>query len=488
MPATTDYDPERHPELCPEHPAGEGHSMVARTLVRRFLTFHHKATPMFARACVVGLVCGLIAAAFHYVVLLMATFRWLAVMADLPPWLPPWLLSAVISALMVQASVWACRHFAPEAAGSGVHEVEGALVNVRPTRFGRVLPVKFMAGVLSLGSGLLLGREGPTIQMGGNAGLAIARLTKAPKRRENTLLAAGAGAGLAGAFNAPLAGILFVMEELRPYFPYSFIAFKCVVIASLLAVVTVRALMGDHMVVFDIGLMSDPPLAALALFAIFGALFGALGTLFNEMLLRVLDWRDSMPRLLRRYIGVPVGAGVGLLVLSLPELTGSGEEVIYDAMAGQFTPVVLLAVFGARFVLTVASYATGAPGGIFAPMLALGVTFGLAFGVACNALLPQLVPFPGVFALAGMGALFSATVGAPITGIVLVMEMTGNFAVVLPLIVTCVAATITAGGLGSTPIYTRLLTRVVNRSRRACAMARRESEPNGGDDKQTTGG
>ena len=187
---------------------------------------------LFVWAAVVGSLVGLVGGAFQLSLSAIAAWRkeWLAYYESQPTiW---WLVPMAVSAVAVFAALWLVRNVAPETAGSGVQEIEGALDGLRPLRWQRVLPVKFVAGMLSLGSGMVLGREGPTIQIGGNVGKMVADFFKLSPDDVHTLVAAGAGAGLAAAFNAPLAGILFVIEEMRPQFKYNFLSVHSVLIAS----------------------------------------------------------------------------------------------------------------------------------------------------------------------------------------------------------------------------------------------------------------
>jgi hypothetical protein len=156
---------------------------------------------------------------------------------------------------------------------------------------------------------------------------------------------------------------------------------------------------------------------------------------------------------------------VGWLALTLPETVGGGEGLIEGALTGAIPTTLLLLLFLGRFALTVASYGTGAPGGIFAPMLALGTLFGLWFGQVTQGWVPGGIDHPQIFTIAAMGALFSATVRAPITGIALAAELTGSFPQLLPIILTCIPATLVAHGLGGLPIYTVLLERIVRDSK-----------------------
>jgi len=366
--------------------------------------------------------------------------------------------SVAWTALAATVAIALVRRRASEAGGSGVQEIEGALDGVRPLRWRRVIPVKLAGGMLALGSGLVLGREGPTIQIGGNAGAMLAERFGLPRPALRTLVAAGAGAGLAAAFNAPLAGVLLVLEEMRPVFRWTFASVQSVVIACAVATVVVRASMGQGPVI-PIATFPSPRLEALWLFPVLGAVFGLLGLVFNRALLASVDLAAKATFRGHALAGLAVGALVGGLAWLDPRLVGGGDALIPALFATPLAATTLLALFALRFGTTIASYGSGAPGGIFAPMLALGTLLGMAFGHGAHALWPELAPHAGVFALAGMGALFTATVRAPITGIALAIELTANYEQILALLLTCASATIVAEILGGRPIYTLLLER-----------------------------
>ncbi len=374
-----------------------------------------------------------------------------------------WLLPTVFSAVVVYAAFWLVRRFAPETGGSGVQEIEGALNDLRPLRWRRVLPVKFVAGMLSLSGGLVLGREGPTIQMGGNVGKMIGDLFKLSRDDVHTLVAAGAGAGLAAAFNAPLAGILFVIEEMRPQFKYNFLSVHSVLIAAATSDIVLRMMMGQAPDI-QMAAAPRPPLASLWLFPLLGIVFGVLGVAFNALLVRTLDFFANLKGPAYRFTGLGVGAAIGLLGVFYPLAVGGGYDVIPHVLQGSTATLTLAVLFIARFGTTMVSYGSGAPGGIFAPMLALATIVGMATGHFAHAWFPDWIVHPQVFAVAGMGALFSATVRAPLTGIALSIEMTGNYALILPLILTCMVAAIVAQALRGKPIYSVLLKRTLDRA------------------------
>jgi CIC family chloride channel protein len=370
----------------------------------------------------------------------------------------------LLTALSVAAAIWLVRHVAPEAAGSGVQEIEGALDGVRPLRWRHVLPVKFVGGVLSLGSGMVLGREGPTIQMGGNLGGMVAALARLSDESVHVLVAAGAGAGLTAAFHAPFAGILFVIEEMRPQFRYSVVSVQAVVLACAAADVVTEVLLGGAFMISMQRLHAPPP-ASLALFLLFGATFGVIGVCFNRALLGLLEWRDGLRARGIVAFGVGMGALVGVLTGFNPALVGDGHHVLEQALGGRFAIEALGLLFAGRFAMTILCYGSGAPGGVFSPMLALGTLYGMAFGHLVASGVPELALPPEMFAVAGMGALFASTVRAPLTGIVLTAEITGDFQLILPLLLTCLSATLVAHALGGRPLYTSLLERAIERSK-----------------------
>ncbi|WP_034949426.1 H(+)/Cl(-) exchange transporter ClcA, partial [Erwinia oleae] len=379
-------------------------------------------------------------------------------------WLLVFPLAFILSAALATAGYFLVKKFAPEASGSGIPEIEGALEELRPVRWWRVLPVKFIGGMGTLGAGMVLGREGPTVQIGGNLGrmvLDIFRMKSAEAR--HSLLATGAAAGLSAAFNAPLAGILFILEEMRLQFRYSVISIKAVFIGVIMSSIVFRIFNGDEAVI-NVGKLTNAPVNTLWLYLLLGMLFGVVGVLFNALVFKAQDMFQrihggQMHRFL--LVGAVLGGVCGVLGLIEPEAAGGGFNLIPIAAAGNYTIGMLLFIFIARTVTTLLCFSSGAPGGIFAPMLALGTLLGTAFGMASVALFPAYSLQAGTFAIAGMGALFAASVRAPLTGIVLVLEMTDNYQLILPMIITCLGATLLAQFLGGKPLYSALLARTL---------------------------
>jgi len=363
-----------------------------------------------------------------------------------------------VCAVSIALALWLTERFAPQAAGSGIQAVEG-VVRERLELWPRAVAwVKFAAGVLGIGGGLVLGREGPTVQMGATVADAVAERFGLPRAERRTLLAVGAGAGLTGAFNASLAGTLFVLEELKvPLRPM-----VCVgaLLASAITDWCCREAFGPRAelaVPDQVGASVGGLLSVLVL----GALCGAGGAAFNAGLLRALD---GVKRLRARApgwaIALALGAAVGAVAWFVPGLPGGGIGFAQRAVAGEVDLVAAAWLLPLSLALTLASYALGAPGGIFAPLLVIGALTGTAFHGVWQAALPGASAPPlALLAAVGMASLFTAVVRAPLTGVVLLIEMTGAYGLALPTLAGSLAAWGVAEWLGSVPIYDSLLER-----------------------------
>lgn len=374
--------------------------------------------------------------------------------------LPVGLLSAIISMLMVYLAWLMVQWIAPEASGSGVQEIEGVLLHKRNIVWKRLLPVKFFGGVLAISSKMVLGREGPTIQMGGNLGEMLGEMFHFTRNRCDVLIAAGSAAGLAAAFNAPLAGVLFILEEMRNQFNFSFINFKTVAICCVMSTVVLHRMVGSQAAI-PMAVFNLPGLHSLWLFFVFGIFVGFAGLLFNQVLLKGLYKIDKLRPTMRHSYVVIVSLTVGYLAWLYPTLVGGGYTIIERSLTMTPTFPTLSLLILVRFSLTMLCYNTGVPGGIFAPILALGTLLGLAASQIFQLMAFDASVHPGMFAVAGMGALFSAAVRAPITGIVLVVEMTQNYSLILPLMVTCLTSTTVMQLMKNPPVYTQLLRRTL---------------------------
>lgn len=437
---------------------------VVRGEVRDLLRSHERRRRVVPRAALVSLLAGLLAVAFRWALdeaelARAAAFAWARSVNGVGGAVWGVLLPPLWGAIGAGAAVWMVRRLAPEASGSGIPHVKAVLHRLRVFHAGRVLGVKFVGGVLAIGGGLALGREGPTIQMGAAVGELVARRLRVSARERGTLIAAGAGAGLAAAFNAPLAGMVFVLEELqRDFAPGAFIG---AFVAAITADAVSRVLTGQ-MPAFHVVLNGPPSLAGLPLFALLGVVCGVAGVGFNRVLLGSLNlagWVSGRLGVLGAWSGAIVGALVGIVGLLAPSMLGGGHALVEEVLSGRTPLGIIPLLFAVRLLLTGASYSTGTPGGIFAPLLVLGALLGLAVGQIGHALLPTLALQPQNFAVVGMAALFAAIVRAPLTAIVLIVEMTGGYDLVLPLALACLCAFGVADGLKDLPIYEALLER-----------------------------
>ena len=426
-----------------------------------------KRRHILPKALLIGLVAGVISSAFRVSLQWSETHRidWLE---RLPPAVS---LPAALGLGAVGGGVglWLVRRFAPEASGSGIPHIKSVVLGEEELRWWRVLPVKFFAGLSSIGGGLALGREGPTIQIGGATGLMVAKWfrVRAGEGERKALICAGAGAGLAAAFNAPLAGVIFVLEELHGAFtPVIFVA---AFLACVTADVVCRVMTGETPV-FGLQSMPVPSFNALPVALVVGVIAGLGGVIFNRCLLASLDAFDRLKRWPPAVVGGLTGLVVGLAAWIYPQVSGSGSVLAQRALAGEFSIRLVVVLIAARFALTMISYGSGSAGGIFAPLLVIGALGGLAVGNTAHILAPAWAEHPEVFAVLGMGALLTAIVRAPLTGIVLMIELTGKYDYMLPLLVSCLVAYGVAEGLRDMPIYEALRERV--RHRMAATPAR----------------
>ncbi len=407
-----------------------------------------------------GLLSGLFGTCFQLAIAWLSSLRLDFADGLLLVFIPEVVSYVIFTCMSAGVAVFLVQTFAPEASGSGVQEIEGALLGHRQVFWRRLLPVKFIAGVLAIGANFVVGREGPTIQMGGNLGEMLGEAFKLTRERRDILIGAGAASGLAAAFNAPLAGIVFILEEMREHFKFSFMSFKSVAIACVTATIVMRAILGQQSAI-EMPLYNHPGLSSLVLFFIFGIFVGFAGLLFNIVIVRLLDKVSGFDFKKRLQYALVVAGVVGLFTYYLPGTVGGGYDIIAQALGYKLSTYILLMLFCARFITTVFCYSTGVPGGIFAPMLALGTLLGIAFGQLSLMFFDDAHVYASMFAVAGMGALFSASIRAPVTGIILIVEMTQNYQLILPSMVTCLTATTIVQLANNPPIYAQFLDRAL---------------------------
>ena len=363
------------------------------------------------------------------------------------------LLVTAACAAAAAVAAWLVRRFSPFASGSGIPHVEAVLLQDLPQAPYRLIPVKFVGGLLAIGSGLALGREGPSVQMGASVAHLIGRIFRRQLPDCLVLLAAGAGAGLATAFNAPIAGAIFVLEELVRRFDtrIAIATFG----ASAGAIAVSRVFLGEQPD-FAVQLQPYSGFATVPLHLALGVIAGLLGVGYNKTILGTLAATDRLNRWPVEVRALMIGAAVGLIAWFAPNLVGGGDAITQRTLVGPEPLRWVVLVFALRFVLGPVSYAARTPGGLFAPLLVLGAQSGLIFGILCAQVFPEWAPDPRTLAVVGMAAFFTSVVRAPLTGITLVTEMTGSFTMLLPMLSACFAAMLVPTLLGNAPIYDSL--------------------------------
>lgn len=433
--------------------------MNANLKIRTLKFLREKRRHQFGRTLLIGLLSGSLAILFQFCLNNLETSRATGIeslRSDHP--YTGWIAIALLSAAAGAFSVWFTRRYSPESSGSGIPHIKGVLSQVRVLDWKRVLPVKFIAGLTAIGSGFSLGREGPTVQIGASAGGMIGDLFKATRAERRHLVACGAGAGLAAAFNAPLAGVIFVIEEMKK--DLSPATYGTALIASVTADLITRTFMG-HEPSFQVEGMLTPPLTAIPIYIIIGIACGLMGLLFNKSILGMLKSLHKKKRSPTPWFGALVGLMVGVFAWIVPQAIGSGHATAHDLLTISDPALLTLSglalLLAVKWLMTVLCYSTGVPGGIFAPILLLGCTLGAIIGKLGHMYVPSISMAPQAFAVAGMAGLLTAIVRTPITGIILIMEMTHNYDQLFPLLATCMIAYIIVERFRSQPIYDALL-------------------------------
>jgi len=423
---------------------------------------HGSLVALALLALVVGATTGLICAGFRTALEHADRFRdFLIGWAHGHP-IPGFVLVVVACSLATFLAAWLVFRLAPHAVGSGIPHVEVVLRGQLPPAPYGLGAVKFAGGILSIGAGLALGREGPSVQIGAGTAVFFSRVFGCNWPDCRALIAAGAGAGLAAAFNAPIAGAAFVLEELVQSFEHR-IAITTLA-ASSAAIGVVRALLGDAPD-FQVGTLDYASAEVQPLFFVFGGLAGLLAIAYNRTLLATTAAAERFGRLSVPMRAGLIGGAVGILAWFAPDLVGGGDAITQRTLLGADALAFVPLAFLLRFGLGPLSYAAATPGGLFAPLLVLGAQSGLLFGEACRMAFPWLSIQPEGFAVVGLAAFFTGVVRAPLTGIVLVTEITGSVTMLLPMLGACFVAMLVPTLLRDEPIYDSLREHTLRRER-----------------------
>jgi CIC family chloride channel protein len=413
---------------------------------------------LFGLTIAIGGVCGLVAVAFHQ------SIRWLeqltierAFGASGDAWIF-WVILVPSSGALVSGVM---LYYVPGARGSGIPQVKVAYASKARKLRLRDSIGKFVIAALQIGTGSSLGREGPTVQICSGVAKGMGKIGGVSPQNLKLLLPVGAAAGIAAAFNAPIAAVTFTIEEIVGTLDQTLLS--GVIVAAALAAVVERSVLGENPVFTIPSGYGLDHASSLLLYAALGVTAALASVAFTESLLwlrRRFNASTRLPVWLRPAIG---GAATGMLAVGamlfvhVGGITGGGYDVLGQALSGKFAVGVLLVLGACKLAATVFSYASGGAGGIFAPSLFIGAMLGGTFGVLDVDLLGHTHSEVGSFALVGMGAVFAGIVRAPITSVLIILEMTGGYGLTLPLMISNMMAYGVARQLRPTPIYEALL-------------------------------
>ena len=424
----------------------------------RFLFLKSYHSVMVLLAVLVGLLGGLCAVGFRKFIQFVQVQAWQVPVFTLdgvrahPPWLI--ILIPAVGGLLVGLIT---HFFAREAKGHGVPEVMEAVMLHGGRIRARVVVAKLVASGICIGTGGSVGREGPIVQIGSALGSAIGQLINLGERRLRTLVGCGAAAGIAATFNAPIAGVLFAAEVILGNFAPS--QLTPIVISSVAATVISHHFFGD-IPAFVIPTYSLASSWELLIYGLLGLISGLVALLFVKILYFSEDLFDGplkrIPSVLQAVLG---GSMIGLLALRFPEIMGVGYEAIEMAFHEDLLLQTFLLLLVVKILAVSITIGSGGSGGIFAPSLMIGAMAGGALGTVAHSFWPAGTGTPGAYALVGAGAVVAATTHAPLTAFMIIFELTNDYKIILPLMISCVIATMLAAHLNKASIYTMKLLR-----------------------------
>lgn len=430
-----------------------------KSLQRFKETTFGKSTTLVIEGALVGILAGLTAVAYRYCLSYAETglYKILHFIQGNVLYISLWFVFLIVAGCIVARIVkWDSM-----SSGSGIPQVCGEVKGQLDTCWWRVIVTKFLGGTISIFSGLSLGREGPSIQLGAMTAKGYSRLRGYDKAKEIHLLSCGAGAGLAAAFNAPLAGIMFVLEEIYHTFDRTILA------AGLVATVCadyVSKIFFSQATIFSFA-TSTLALRNYWLLIILGIILGLAGAGYNYIMLKgqaLFQYFKKVPKELSLAVTFVIA---GILGLILPEVLAGGHSMIVLLEHGRPALITLFILLIVKFLFSAVSFGSGAPGGIFFPLLILGAYVGAIFGGITMNLFSLPEDLLTQFIILGMAGLFAGIVRAPITGIILITEMTGNMHRFLDIAVVSIIAYVVANIVKSKPIYTSLLDNILQRKR-----------------------
>jgi len=357
--------------------------------------------------------------------------------------LAPSLTGLVIAVLVI--------HVFPLARGSGVNQTKAALYIYNGYIPLRTAIGKFITAALAIGSGHSLGPEDPSLQIGASLASALGRRMRLSRDRMRLMAPVGAAAGLAAAFNAPISAVLFVIEEVIGRWTAGILG--SVVLSAISSVVVTRWFLGSESLFRIPAVQLERPSELIA-YAILGVVGGFASVAFSSGITTLRPRFKALPRWTQYFQPAIAGLLIGIIaVLGAPQVMGAGYEYIDEAMHGRFTWQMLAVLAGLKIIATMLSFVSGTPGGMFAPTLFIGAMLGAAVGGAEHVFLPHLSGSPGTYALVGMGVLFAGFLRAPMTSVFMVLEVSGNYSIIVPVIVANTFAYVISRALQPTAIF-----------------------------------
>ncbi|MGG5462537.1 chloride channel protein [Clostridium sp. B9] len=349
----------------------------------------------------------------------------------------------------------------PMIAGSGIPQVEGELSGKISVNWLKVFRDKFIGGVICMASGLSLGKEGPSVQIGASIGEGFAKIFKKSDFEKRLLITGGASSGLAVIFNAPLSGAIFALEEVHRSF--SLPVMLAALSASLTGVFIDNLILGNEFCI-NIPYNYELPIKYYWTLIILGAVLGISGYIFNKGLLKTQDFYEkTLGKIPVQFKTIIPFVMTGVLALTIPKVIDGGDSLIESIINGNVAIKMLLLILVIKFIFTFFSYSSGVPGGIFFPLLALGSIVGAIFGIVLHRYFGMESTLILNFIVLAMAAQFASIVKAPITGLMLITEMTGTFNHLLPVAITVTVAYLVSDVLQTKPIYESLLERLLKK-------------------------
>ena len=425
-----------------------------RSILGRLKTNEH--TIMVVLAVIVGLAAGFGAVGFRHLIDFFQSIAYgssdelLEVVQTIPWKIKIWI--PALGGLIVGPLIF---FFAREAKGHGVPEVMEAVALRGGIIRKRVVIVKSMASAISISTGGSVGREGPIVQIGSAIGSALGQALKVSADRMRTLVGCGAAAGIAATFNAPIAGSMFALEVILGDFGLA--TFSPIVISSVVATAVSRYFLGN-MPAFDLPVYRLVSAWELPLYVILGFFCAAVAVTFTKVLYGAEDSFDRLrfPEYLKAVLG---GLILGAMGLYVPHILGVGYPAMDLALMQELSWGLMLGLVVAKIVATSITIGSGGSGGVFAPSLFMGAMAGGFFGTAVHHVFPAVTAPPPAYSIVGMGAVVAGTTHGPLSAIMILFEMTGEYKIILPLMIACIISTLASGHLSKESIYTLKLAR-----------------------------